>query len=327
MLLVDITIDSVVRYASVQGYALTHNYRPRIIAFDAPMLAIPSDHGGFARMQYGKIVFNPLLFSDCSVWPPQISCPITIKYTDTTEAAAETVFIGTAHLDGFNRESISYSLYGPSYDETVASATAYNDTLNVILNTILTGIAEIDAIDTTYARASSPNVTYTTSGIQLAIELASAIAQFYSHLIYVSGTTAYLVDLKLDNGSRTLTEFQFFASPNYWYKPPVSLARCATFIRSSSYPYGQELSVTAYHTTEANINTALDDIIALENAPRLNFGIPMIAGNFPALGEKVTLPDTAHVDDLSSWIRARKLRYDFINDMVNIEGEGAVAAA
>jgi hypothetical protein len=53
----------------------------------------------------------------------------------------------------------------------------------------------------------------------------------------------------------------------------------------------------------------------------------MIAGNFPKLGEKITLPDTANVADLSSWIRVRKLKYDFVGNVINIEGEGAVAAA
>lgn len=169
-------------------------------------------------------------------------------------------------------------------------------------------------------------MTHTTSGDQLAIELASAIAEFYSHLIYVVGDTAYLVDLKRDNGSRTLTEFDFFAFPEYSYKAPVALARCGSYSRTSAYPHGSELSVNQYHTTQANIETALDDILAIENASRISLSVPMVAGNFPALGEKVAFPDTAHVADLDSWIRVRKLQYDFMNDEIVLEGEGAIAA-
>jgi len=325
MLLVEITINSVVNYVSLEGHALTQNWQPRIISFDAPMLAIPSDHGGYARMQFGGISFNPLVFE--GDWPPPVSCPISIYYTDTTEAARELVFAGTAHLDSFNAEEVHYALYGLDYDETIAASTAYNNTLNSVLTTILTSIAEITTVDTSAARVASPNVTHTTSGVQLAINLASGIAQFYSHLFYIIDDTAYLVDMKLDNGSRTLTEYEFFAFNQYEYKPPVAKATTGNFSRFSAYPYGSTLSETQYHTTEANCNTALDDIITLENSPHVVFSVPMIAGNFPALGEKITIPDTATVADLSSWIRARKLRYDFVNSIITVEGEGAIAAA
>jgi hypothetical protein len=325
MLLVEITINAVVNRVSIDGHGLTYNWRPRIIGFDAPTLAIPSDHGGFARMTFGTITFNPLLFA--TDWPPPVSCPITIYYTDTTEAAKETLFVGTAHLQEFDRERITYALFGPSYDETIAASTVYSDTLNVVLTAILTVIPEITTVNTTYARASSPNVAHTLADTVLAIDLASGIAEFYSHLFYVVGTTAYLVDMKLSNGADwTLTEFGFMAFPVYRYKPPLALITSSQYRVFSAYPYGTTLDVTPYHTTQANIETAITDILAIENAPRVTLDVPMIAGNFPNPGRKIILPDTAHVADLSSWIRARKIRYDFISDMVNLEGEGTVAA-
>jgi hypothetical protein len=325
MLLVELTINAVVNYVSIDGHALTHNWKPRILTFDAPMISIPSDHGGYAKMTFGTISFNPILFQ--ADWPPPVSCHISIYYTDTTEAAKELIFSGTCHLKEFDREQITYSIYGPSYDETIAATTAYNNTLNSVLTAILTTIPEITSVNTTYARASSPNVTHTTSDIQRAIDLASAIAEFYSHLFYIVGSTAYLVDMLLNNGTWTLTEFKFFAFPKYWYKNPVSVLYCSQYYKLSSYPYGDTMTVTPYHTTQANIEAALTDILAIENAARITLDVPMIAGNFPAPGRKIVIPDTAHVVNLSSWIRARKLRLDFINDSINIEGEGAIAAA
>lgn len=325
MLLVQVAINSVVNYVSIEGHGLTHNWKPLIIGFDAPTLAIPSDHGGFAKMQYGNISFNPSLFS--SDWPPPISCAISIYYSDTDEASKELVFVGTAHLSSFDREQITYSLFGPAYTETINDSTAYNNTLNSVLTAILTHIAAITTVDTTYARAASPNVTYTTSGVQLASDLASAIAEFYSHLIYVIGATAYLVDIKLDNGSWTLTEYQFFAMAKYQYKAPVSMIYGGSQHVASAYPYGNPLTVTPYHTTNANILAAITDILAIENAPRASFDVPMIAGNFPLPGKKIIVPDTSTIAGLSSWIRARKLKYDFVESSINIEGEGAIAAA
>ena len=381
MLLVEITINSVVNRVSIEGHGLTHNWKPMVAGFDAPTLAIPTDHGGYAKMAFGSISFNPELFS--GDWPPPVSCPISIYYTDTTEDEKELVFDGTAHLSEFDRESIRYALNGPIYDDklsilglgtletgraykivnyvagddftnvgganvtgTIFTATGttpttwtnystlaphWNDTLDDVLTDILTQIPEITAVNTTYARATSPNVTWTLTSDRLAINVASDIAAFYSHLIYVIGSTAYLVDMLLDNGEWTLTEFEFFAYPKYRYKTPIAEIKCSSdnviYSRASTYPYGMGMDVEAFHSVKANIDAALDDIMNIENAPRVNLSVPMIAGNFPKLGQKITLPDTGNVEDLESWIRVRILQYDFVDTTISIEGEGAISAA
>ena len=87
------------------------------------------------------------------------------------------------------------------------------------------------------------------------------------------------------------------------------------------------MTVAAYHTTQANIEAALTDTLAIENAARVIFDVPMIAGNFPKLGQRITIPDTAHVADLESYIRVRKLQFDFINTIINIEGEGGLTCS
>jgi hypothetical protein len=381
MLLVQITINAVDNYVSVEGHALTHNWRPFIIGFDAPTLSLPTDHGGYAQMTYGSIEFNPALFA--GDWPPPVSCPITIYYTDSTEAAQETVFAGTAHLKSFNREQISYTLRSANFDEALTAVSSgtlvsgrgykilsyvsdddftnlsagsnatgvvftasgttpthwahgsvlvpyWNTNLNAVITNILGYIPEINTVNTTYARASSPNVTHNITGDTLAIQLASDIAAFYSHLIYVVGDTAYLVDMLRDNGSRTLTEYQFFASPTYEYKVPVASVGCtvgsASYSKASSYAYGTAMKIDPYHVAKANIETALTNILTCENAPRAQVKVPMIAGNFPAPGEKVTFPDTGNVADLSTYIRVRKMQFDFVNSMITLEGEGAITA-
>lgn len=334
MLLCEITINGVVRYVSIDGIMpdgtlLTHNWRPLIVGIDPPTIGIPTNHGGYAQMQYGSISFAPELFA--ADWPPPVSCAIGLYYTDTTEAARETIFVGTAHLMPFGRESITYAMYGPSYDETIGDATAYNDTLKVVVRNILLTIPEITTVNTAFARATSPNVTYTTSGVQLAIDLASNIAAFYSHLIYVVGATAYVIDMKRDNGSRTLTEFQYFSAAQYSYLTPISILISTVagvpYEKASSYPYGVPATIEPYHTTEANIKTALTDILAIIHSPRAAIKVPMVAGNFPLLGENITIPDTSNVEDLSSWIRVRKMAFDFINNEIQLEGEGGISAA
>jgi hypothetical protein len=115
MLLVNITLNGVQNYVSMDGYALTNNWRPLVLGVSSPTYAASTDHGGLVKMQMGTITFNPSLFS--SYWPPPIYCPIAFYWTDTTEAAATTVFWGYAHLQMYDRVGVTYSLYPPAYAE------------------------------------------------------------------------------------------------------------------------------------------------------------------------------------------------------------------
>ena len=323
MLLVELTINGTLNRISAVGHALANYWDNMVTSFDTAKRDIATNHGGYCEMKFGSIGLKPDLFA--SDWPPPLTCPITVKYTATTEAAAETLLVGTAHRASIARDVIKYSLHGPSYDETVADTTAYNDDLDTVLNTILTGIAEISTLDTTAARASQPNVTHTVSGDQLAIKLASDLAAFYGHLFYVSGTTAYLVDMLLNNGTETITEFDFFASPQYKDFYPIAVARSGDYSQFSVYPYGTELSVTQFHDTQANVETALTDILTIENKARCTVKKPLL-GSLPAPGKKVSWTDTALNQSTDAYINVRSLTYDFIREEVTLEGEGEITA-
>ncbi|MBW2606146.1 MAG: hypothetical protein JRD05_00775 [Deltaproteobacteria bacterium] len=310
-------------YLSIDGVDLAHFWDSHVIRFDAPQRSLAKNHGGYCSLGFGGISFSHDLFTDD--WPPPVNGVITVKYTATTEAAAETIFEGVAHLSKINREEIRYELYGPSYTATVNDATAYNDTLVAVMTTLCgVGILNL-TLDSSAARGPSPNVTHTVDGDQLAIELASEICAFYSHLFYIVGSTLYLVDMLGDNGTQTITEFDFFPS-DYNNLVPVALARSGDYSRTSAYPYGNELSVDQYHDTEANVNTALDNIIAIENKARCDLKIPLL-GSLPVPGKKISWTDTSLGVDTDMYIRARALRYDFDNEEITISGEGEISAA
>ena len=180
MLLVNITINAVLNYVSQEGIALTNNWKPKVMSIDPIRYQIQSDYGGYCALNYGSISFFPDLFEDD--WPPPVECAISVYYTATTEAAKETVFTGTAYLEKITREGVTYGLYGPKFTATVAHATGYNDTLDAHFATWCgAGLLNL-TLDTTYSRAVSPNVTHTTSGTQLCIDLASKVAAFYNHM-------------------------------------------------------------------------------------------------------------------------------------------------
>jgi len=330
MLLVEATVDGTLYYISDGTYNLTHQWKEYIARFDAPQYALQSDHGGLAKFRYGSITIDPKFFEDIGEAPYTVEVSLTIYHSTTTEEAKVQVFIGIGYIREFGIDRVVYDLHGPDdYDETIADSTAYDDDLDTIMDTILTAIAEIDTVDTTYARVSSPNVTHTTSGENLNIELASNIAEFYTHAIEIVGTTAYLIDMLLNRGTQTLTEFQYFEFAKYWYKVPIAELKAGDYSRYSSYTYGAVQSVTPYHDTEANINTALDDIITVENSPRMTIGIPFEEGIFPDIGDKISFIDTALETDLSSWFRQRVYRYDLLakTPTLWLEGEGSIATA
>jgi hypothetical protein len=331
MLLVEATINSTLHRVSFEGAALTNWWSNRVCGMDAPQRAITCDHGGYCKPVFGDIEFFPDLFE--SDWPPPESIDLSLYYADPDDADPEgdkeLVFSGTGQREENGRVGIKYGLYRPEYDETIADATSYNDTLVNVITTILTGIAEISTVNTTKARASSPAVKFTVSGQQLAINLASDICEFFGHFFYIDGSTAYLVDMLLDNETRTLTEFDFFP-PKYEDHTKVAMVSATSggtvYTRSSSYSHGSKMTVTPYHDTQVNIEAALDDILTIENRSR--FSIPMpLAGDLPLPGEKISWPDTSLGQDSEAWIRARIFRFDFINEVVTIEGEGALTAA
>lgn len=324
MLLVEFTINGTLNRVSQEGIDLTFYWDAKVTRFDPPQFRIAQNYGGYVKPGYGSISFFPDLFDDD--WPPPINGLISIYYTATTEAAKELLFTGIAHLSrpAINRQEITYRLFGPTFDETIAAGVGYNKTLNAVIDEILIIIAEINTVDTTYARAASPNVTHTTTGETTAIALASNIAAFYSHLFYIIGDTVYLVDMLLDTGETTYTEFDFFPL-NYDYLEPLAVMRSGSRSQFSAYPYGKDLSITQYHDVGANVDTALDDILTIWHKPRSRFRIPLL-GSIPTPGAKLTWTDESQGQDTDMSIMARSISYDFDKEEAIIDGEGAISA-
>lgn len=328
MLLCEVTINAVLNRVSNEYIgSLTHPWHRRILSVDPISYGIYRPYGGHMKLDTGSMTFTPDLFGDD--WPPPISCPLTVKYTSTTEEAAETILTANLHIEEITREQIVYGLYRNDYADVLADATAFTavsqlNTLALVFGAccVVLGLT----LDTTMARDPSPAVEWTSSGEQLLIDFMDDIAAFYTHMFYISGTTLYLIDmLDQDNGSRTVTEYQYFPLRYYW-DPPIGIAKAGDFSAVSSYTYGVEEILTAYHDTQANVETALADVVTVANRARAELPIPF-AGNIPDPAEKVTFPDTSNVADLSTYIRTRVITYDFDNEEVIVEGDGVVSAA
>lgn len=322
MLLVEATINGTLHRVSHEILSLEHQWDAHIIGFDPIQGQISYPYGGYVRPGYGIVQFSPSLFA--SDWPPPISMTLSAYYTATDEASRELLFSGTAHRKSITREQIEYELYGSSYTATVADAAVFSDTL-VDVATWFCGASYLNlTLDSTYARAVSPDVAFQNSGEQLAINLFSDICAFFTHCFDIRNGTLYLVDMLLDAGTQALTEFDFFPS-EYENNPPTALAMTTNYKRFSAYPYGQEISLgTEFADTQLRIETALDNILTVANKARCRFRVPF-TGSLPTVGKKLSWTDTSLGQDLDAYIRARTLTYDFLDEEVIIEGEGELS--
>ena len=296
----------------------------KIMSFSSPQLRVEQTYGGFAEMRFGSIILFPDLFEDD--WPPPFNCPITVKYTTTTEEVAETLFVGNCHLASINRTGVAYDFYGTQYENSamISSGESFNDDLD----TVAAWFCHVDrldlTLDTTYSRASSPTVVHTTSSDQIALKLFADIAAFFSHCFYIVGSTLYLIDMLLDNGSSTITEFDFMPSDYYTNAPLAQVVGQETeYTQESAYEYGQTKEIMEYCTNQAQVETALSNILAISNKSGCRLRMPF-TGDIPLIGEKISWTDTSLGMDTDVYIRCRAVQYNFDSEEVIIEGEGVL---
>ena len=202
----------------------------------------------------------------------------------------------------------------------------------------------------TYDRTISPNINYWANTQELLIDFLSNIATWNTHLFYIKSSTFTLVDLLLDNSSRTITEWDYFKAP-YGYPAPISKITstwqnriagtwsnpantepAATYVKEyeqthsveSGYAYGENQDITPYSDVISDIETASNNILIIKHRIKSDITIPL-QNNLPVPGEKISWVDESFFDTLNIWIRARDITYDFDNEEITISGEGGVS--
>lgn len=93
------------------------------------------------------------------------------------------------------------------------------------------------------------------------------------------------------------------------------------YLVGPSFSYGKEISITPYHDTRSNIAAALTNILTILNKDIAEIRLP-ITTTLPNPGKKLTFTDTQMIVDVSTYIRARNITFDFNSENLIITGEG-----
>ena len=326
MWLIEVTINGTVNRISTEAQALTYYWHNYVVAFEPISYSMAEKTGGYIRPSYGSLELSPELFDDD--YPPPVSCAVTVKYTDSDEASAVEIWSGYAHRSRIGRESISYRMYGGGYADTIVS-TALSNTL-VQEFTTYCGASHLNlTLDSTAARSPSPSISRASSSSdEPTIDVLSEIAAATNHCFYINDGTLYLIDMLADNGTSTLTEFDFLPV-EYEDPPPYPLFRSGAYSVTGSYDYGtvQDLG-TEDDVGTSDVEDQLADSRTILERPTIRITRPIKAENIPTFGEKISFADDSTPpgsNSISGWLRVRNLRFSGDGEFLVIEGEGAIA--
>lgn len=239
----------------------------------------------------------------------------------------------------------TFSLSASPVGEITISGIGDDETLVDLFNSACVSGSLNLTCDTTKARVTSPTLGYWADSQTLLIDFLSNVSAYSTHLFYISGSTLYLMDMSIDNGARTIDEFEFFTS-THMYNPPIKQIDCTLITKTdveetigkyvkedtqditqmSPYHYGDVLNITPYQSNRDDIITTISGILDLVHLPRVSIDIPLQA-ELPMPGERISWTNASLHIPTDVYIRCRNIRYDPLNDIISIDGEGGLSTA
>ena len=319
MLLVEWTPDggSLTRI-STEDVALTYQWLGYITSLASLKIQMAEKYGGYCKPSFSDITLSPEMFD--GAWPPAKTATVTIKWTDTTEAAAVTLLTGTAQRDEFDREGIKYTFRQPEFDDTLGPATL-NATLSVLMGTWCTAIGVTLSNQST--RSTTTEVDYVYTDDVQTIDMMSDVCAFFSHAFKITSGVLSLYDLKVSGTATALTEFDVMPS-SYRNEEPISLITCGDDSVAGSDKNGEEVSIsTSYALNTATTETALGDIkIILEKD--ISVINAKFDGNKPGILDCITLTDESTIETTTSTSRVVSVVYNFDTLDMEMEAIGSI---
>ncbi|MDH5559408.1 MAG: hypothetical protein OEY59_00975 [Deltaproteobacteria bacterium] len=198
-------------------------------------------------------------------------------------------------------------------------------------------------LEAQYARNPSPIVSFYVSEQIRVIDFLDQISAAYSHMFYIKGNSLVLVDMLGDNGTLSLSDFEYFSS-SYRYKSPVKrlisqwsylenginqkgmplylTRQKSQFVESNQF-FGLQKDIKVFPQEENNslILGQLSDIAEILNRPEASLRLPFDYGLVKP-GTRIDFLDNNLFQATTVYLHARTIQYDFDSEEVSVVGEG-----
>ena len=239
----------------------------------------------------------------------------------------------------------TFSLSASPVGEVSMSGTGTITTLSELIDYAKTPLGLSYNYSGTLEASPSPTISYYADSQSVLIDFVSSVAAYFEHLFYISGYTLHAVSMDNANGSRTLTEYDFFPV-TYNYPVPIKSIKSEWQTReagewvdggkyvkskveeaqvSSEYPYGTEENISPYQYVQSDILTRLGSLLTAKHKAQISLSVP-ISDDLPVPGEQIIFTDASSFQqDLDITMFCRNLKYDFGEDVVVISGDGVLS--
>ena len=178
-------------------------------------------------------------------------------------------------------------------------------------------------LDSTFASSADPLISGTVSGDSLVLDVADAVAAYFNHYFYISGSSLVLIDAASDAGSPyDFGRFDYVRTPQYSVSVPVNKVTDSSgqFYIYGNTLFGQVINVgPAYYGAG---NTYLIKIAEYFSKPQVQISAMQSHNEFLP-GRTISWIDDRLPQDISGSMVMRGMQIDFsqIDDKVTFFGE------
>lgn len=317
--LLTLNADSTVHRVSDDWHALEHPWFAKIAAAPSVKYATRKLYGGFTSPTFGGFTLIPGFTKE-----RKMSARLQFSLSD--EANAVTLLEGTAiRSSGLADSGDSYDFRKTAYNGSFSGLVSGN--LQTVFSTFC-GASYLDRTLDVSGTSRDPAVSYTLSSDTPVIDILSSITEFFTHGFHDDGTTIYLFDMLADNGSLTLSEYEF-QPPNYEYATPYSRFVAGDYsVDGTDTEANADFNVSPVcHTNQTLIEASLNNIKTLMEMDGATLSMPLTektAGIKP--GMKLSWVDNRAPVQVTAWIRVQSINYDLESNppTLVVTGKGSV---
>lgn len=252
---------------------------------------------------------------------------------------------GVDICDNVTDNGTDFTLSVTPVGEVRISGTGTIETLDDLID-FACGVTKLNlTADKTYSASPSPDLSIWIDQQDSIIPILSDVSTGFSHLFYISGSTLYLVSMFSDNGTVTLTPTgKKYYKSGYTYNNPIAdiTANWATIeigVDGDGYPtyntndhsrkiklsgYGISKSVTINSVNINDVHAALYNLAVTYYRPSAQLQMPPEYAANVNPGTLINYTDSRMPSDTDVSIRTRAIKYNYDNNEIIINGEGAI---